>query len=218
MKSTQGLLGAALSLLVSLAAALPEGERSDGTLQVKRQISSIVKGTPPGFAYAATGGGTAAPVYPTTVAQLKAYLTSDQPQNIVISGTFNFAGTEGTTTYQACDPYSCAHTSSGQGLLNTLNGCGSKSLYSAPIDVAAYVGIYVKSDKTLVGINGATLNGKGLRFVNGVRNIIIQNIKITNLNPQYVWGGDAITLSGVDTIWIDHVTVNSHSRPGSAAL
>lgn len=25
-----------------------------------------------------------------------------------------------------------------------------------------------------------------------------------DLNPQYVWGGDAITLDGTDKVWIDH--------------
>jgi pectate lyase len=34
--------------------------------------------------------------------------------------------------------------------------------------------------------------------------VIIQNIHITELNPQYVWGGDAITLDGCDNVWIDH--------------
>jgi hypothetical protein len=35
-------------------------------------------------------------------------------------------------------------------------------------------------------------------MVSGASNIIIQNIKITDLNPQYVWGGDAITLDDTD--------------------
>jgi pectate lyase len=34
--------------------------------------------------------------------------------------------------------------------------------------------------------------------------VIIQNIHITELNPEYVWGGDAITLDGSDMVWIDH--------------
>lgn len=41
------------------------------------------------------------------------------------------------------------------------------------------------------------LQGKGLRIINA-SNVIIQNIKITNLNPKYVWGGDAITLDKTD--------------------
>lgn len=43
----------------------------------------------------------------------------------------------------------------------------------------------------------------------GVKNVIIQNIKVHQINPQYVWGGDGITVDGGDKIWIDHVTVCS---------
>ncbi|KAK6071548.1 pectin lyase A 1 [Seiridium cupressi] len=45
----------------------------------------------------------------------------------------------------------------------------------------------------------------GLRFVD-VRNIVVQNIKITNLNQEYMWSGDALSFSGTSDIWIDHVT------------
>lgn len=31
---------------------------------------------------------------------------------------------------------------------------------------------------------------------------------VTNLNPQYVWGGDAFTFSGTSKIWVDHCTVS----------
>jgi pectin lyase len=68
------------------------------------------------------------------------------------------------------------------------------------LDAAGVEGINVASDKTLLGLDVNTvLNGKGLRFV-GVSNIIIQNIEITNLNPQYVWGGDAFVFSDTDLI------------------
>ncbi|TGO91998.1 hypothetical protein BPOR_0013g00290 [Botrytis porri] len=177
----------------------------------KRAISSIVKGTPMGMASAVTGGGSAAVVYSTTIEQLKAYLTSDEPQNIVISGAFNFVGSEGTTPLTACNNYPCTPSNGGQALLNTLGGCGSSPTYSVSVDTAGYQGINVKSQKTLVGKNGATLNGKGLRFI-GVSNIIIQNIAITNLNPKYVWGGDALTFSDTNNIWIDHVTTSSLGR------
>jgi pectin lyase len=46
----------------------------------------------------------------------------------------------------------------------------------------------------------------------GGSNIILQNIHITELNPQYVWGGDAITLEGSDMVWIDHVKVRDVSN------
>ncbi|ETS87795.1 pectin lyase E [Pestalotiopsis fici W106-1] len=200
MKSAQVFLTLAAALLQPFVAA--------GT--VKRQISSVVSGTPPGFAASVTGGGNATPVYPTTIDALKSYLTSSEPQVIVISGAFNFIGSEGTTTYEACNIYDCTPENGGQALLNTLGGCGSTATYSVAVDTASN-GINVQSDKTLVGKNGATLEGKGLRFVN-VENIIIQNVAITNLNPKYVWGGDAITLSGTKNIWIDHVTTSLLGR------
>lgn len=203
----QSIVVLAISAFAALAAAAPSK-----TVE-KRAISSVVNGTPMGFASSATGGGTVTPVYPSTVAQLTSYLTSSDPQVIVISGTFNFAGTEGTTALTACDAYPCTPSNGGQALLNTLGGCGTKSTYSVSIDTAAYKAINVKSNKTLVGKNGATLNGKGLRFV-GVSNIIIQNIAITNLNPKYVWGGDAFSISDSQNIWIDHVHVSFFTHNG----
>ncbi|EHK97770.1 putative pectin lyase F-1 [Glarea lozoyensis 74030] len=65
--------------------------------------------------------------------------------------------------------------------------------------------IAIASNKSLVGVGSAgVIKGRGLRMINGVNNIIIQNIHFTGLNPEYVWGGDAITLDGTDNIWIDH--------------
>ncbi|KAH7385123.1 polysaccharide lyase family 1 protein [Cadophora sp. MPI-SDFR-AT-0126] len=203
MKSSQ--LAALAATFAGLVTALPKDISA-------RAISSVVKGTPFGFASGVTGGGNVAPVYPTTIADLKKYLTSTSPQVIVISGTFNFAGSEGTKALTACNSYSCTPDNGGQALLNTLGGCGSTPTYSVNIDAAAYQGINVASDKTLVGQGtNAVLNGKGLRMA-GVSNIIIQNIKITNLNPKYVWGGDAIVLSNTNNIWIDHVTTSNLGR------
>lgn len=73
-------------------------------------------------------------------------------------------------------------------------------------------GIFVHSNKTIIGVgsNGVLL-GKGMRMVD-VSNIIVQNLMITDLNPKLVWGGDAFTLSGTSRIWIDHVTVSTSPR------
>ncbi|KAI1296045.1 polysaccharide lyase family 1 protein [Xylaria venustula] len=199
------IVNALLLSYVGLAATSPTAGAE------KRAISSDVTGSPIGFASAATGGGSATTVYPTTIDELKSYLTSDSAQNIVISGTFDFSGSEGTQTFDACNSYSCTPSNGGQALLNTLNGCGSTATYSVTVDSAAYTPIYVKSNKSLIGKNGATLNGKGLR-ISGVSNIIIQNIKITNLNPQYVWGGDAIAITDSTNVWIDHVTTSNLGR------
>lgn len=194
------------ALLVPLALCHFAAGRAVGS--TKRAISSVVSGSPMGFASAVTGGGDADPVYPTTIDDLKTYLTSEDPQVIVISGTYDFAGSEGTSSYDACNSYDCTPEDGGQALLNTLDGCGDTATYSVEIDTAAYRGIQVASNKTLVGKDKATLNGKGLRFVDA-SNVIVQNIEITNLNPKYVWGGDALTFSSTQDVWIDHVTVSS---------
>ena len=72
-------------------------------------------------------------------------------------------------------------------------------------DTAALTPLEVKSNKSIVGVGSAgVLRGIGLRLANGVQNVIIQNIHITELNPKYIWGGDALTLAGADRVWIDH--------------
>lgn len=53
-------------------------------------------------------------------------------------------------------------------------------------DNAAVNPINVASDKTILGVGSkGGLKGKGLRMANGAKNVIIQNIYITDLNPQY---------------------------------
>lgn len=197
--------------MVSAALATPAG------LRQARQ-SSVVTGSAMGFASGVTGGGDAAPVYPTTVEDLTSYLTSAEPQVIVISGSFDFVGSEGTETAEGCDSYSCNPSNGGQALLNGLQGCGDTAVYDITYDKAGAQGINVASDKTLVGLGTDTvLNGKGLRFVD-VSNIIVQNIAITNLNPQYVWGGDAFVFSDTSNIWVDHVTVSGRLHPSIYGL
>ncbi|KAG3122293.1 hypothetical protein PC128_g26466, partial [Phytophthora cactorum] len=46
--------------------------------------ASIVTGTPPGFAAGTTGGGSAKPVYPTTIKELASYLSDNEPRVVVL--------------------------------------------------------------------------------------------------------------------------------------
>ncbi|KAI8631835.1 putative pectin lyase E [Xylariaceae sp. FL1651] len=129
----------------------------------------------------------AAPRTPTTIAQLKTYLTSTSPHVMIISGTFVFNGFEGSVSYSACNVYCALPSGGGQALLNTLDGCGSNPTYTVTLDKAGVEGIQ----------NGATLKGKGLSSP-GSSNVVVQNIAITGLNPQY--------------IWIDHIHTSSLGR------
>ncbi|KAF7958151.1 hypothetical protein EAE96_003713 [Botrytis aclada] len=175
-----------------------------------------VNGAAEGFAKGVTGGGSAAAVYPTTTAELVSYLGDSSPRVIVLTKTFDFRGTEGTTTATGCAPWGTA--SNCQLAINGANGWCQNYEPNAPsvsvsYDNAGVLGISVASDKTLIG-EGSTgiIRGKGLRMVSGASNIIIQNIKIEEINPKYVWGGDAITINDADMIWIDHVTTYHIAR------
>ncbi|KAJ4320872.1 hypothetical protein N0V94_003171 [Neodidymelliopsis sp. IMI 364377] len=175
-----------------------------------------VSGTPFGFAAATTGGGDAEPVYPTSVEELTNYLTDDEARVIILNKEFNFIGTEGDVTEDGCRPDSnkCPEDG-GQDAINGAEWCTGSSYPSVSVtyDSAALKPINVGSNKSIVGEGTkGVIRGKGLRFANGAKNVIVQNIHITELNPQYIWGGDAITLAGTDLIWIDHVKISLIGR------
>lgn len=135
---------------------------------------------------------------------------------IKIDKTFNFIGSEGTVTEQGCrlNNGQCTAANGGQDTIKT-GGCDANEVpVTVTYDKASYLGMDVGSNKSIVGVgNKGILHGKGLRFKAGAKNVIIQNIHIDNLNPQYVWGGDAISLNNNDGVWIDHVKV-SWSKDG----
>ncbi|KAH8431987.1 uncharacterized protein LDX57_009634 [Aspergillus melleus] len=184
-------------------------------LGVSAQAKGVI-GTPFGFASGTTGGGDAAAAAPSDLAELKSWLSDDTPRVILIDKEFNFIGSEDTCTdCQCCIPDSNSCGSSGQNAIKTdgSDWCGDYPTTKCTYDNAGLEGLEVASHKSIVGVGSAgVLRGKGLRLTSGVNNVIIQNIHITELNPQYIWGGDAITLDGTNNIWIDHVKVNLVGR------
>jgi pectate lyase len=116
-------------------------------------------------------------------------------------------GGDATPVYPA-DAAELESLLSGEGCQAILqDDCGSDPSTMATYDAAGPTPIPVASDKTLLGEGEGAIKGKGLSFTDGVSNIIVQNIKITDLNPAYVWGGDALSFDGSSLIWIDHVEV-----------
>ncbi|KAI3341845.1 pectin lyase fold/virulence factor [Ustulina deusta] len=182
---------------------------------VEYAYAAGVTGSAEGFAKGVTGGGSATPVYPTTTEELVSYLGDSSARVIILNKTFDFRGTEGTVSGTGCAPWGT--DSACQTAINQNDWCTNYQpdapSVSVSYDQAAVLGITVKSNKSLVGEGSSgVIIGKGLRIVSGATNIIIQNIMITNLNPQYVWGGDAITLDNTDLVWIDHVTTSLIGR------
>lgn len=80
-----------------------------------------VTGAAEGFAKGVTGGGSAAAVTPTTTAQLVSYLGDSSARVIILDRTFDFTGTEGTTSATGCAPYGTA--SACQLAINKDNWC-----------------------------------------------------------------------------------------------
>ncbi|GMF64497.1 unnamed protein product [Phytophthora lilii] len=183
---------------------------------------SVVTGTAPGFAAGTTGGGNTKPVYPTTIKELAALLSGNEPRTIVLRHEFRFINTEGSKTEKGCRPKNnldCIAKKNGFKGQDAIQPSFSKcdgSTVNVTYDKAAITPLTVGSNKTLVGEGTkGVLNGKGL-LISG-SNVIVQNVHITNLNAHLVWGGDGITIRGESNvapkrIWIDHVKVSSVGR------
>jgi hypothetical protein len=103
------------SLLKSLFASFPylpltmrySGIAASATALMAGVASAAVTGVtgkPEGFASSTTGGGDTAAVYPSTTDELISYLGDDSARVIVLTKTFDFRGTEGTTTSSGCAP------------------------------------------------------------------------------------------------------------------
>lgn len=207
MKLPSILLGAALAATVAHAALSPEEieQRHHERRKLGKRAEAVV-GSPEGFAASATGGASGSTVYPTTTDELVDYLSSSDPLTVVLTKTFDFTDTEGTITATGCAPWGTG--SACQLAINQNSWCDNYESDAPSVTVeyyaAATLGITITSDKTLIGSGSSgIIKGRGIRIVSGASNVIVQNIEITNLNPRYVWGGDAITLNDCDLVWID---------------
>ena len=57
-----------------------------------------------------------------------------------------------------------------------------------------------------MGVDGrGGIRGKGLKILRA-ENVIIRDITIDEINPHVIWGGDALTFSGVHKVWVHNVT------------
>jgi pectin lyase len=82
--------------------------------------------------------------------------------------------------------------------------CDGRPTQQIPFDKAGRNPLLVGSNKTVIGV-GATagIKGKGLKL-QGVRNVIVRNLTISDINQGIIFAGDAVTINDVDHVWIDH--------------
>ncbi|KAG2774906.1 hypothetical protein PC116_g32031, partial [Phytophthora cactorum] len=177
-----------------------------------------------------TGGAGGKTVYPTSTTELVNYLASSEPLVVVLNKTFDFRGTEGTTTETGCRPdytRECMAKNNGYksqdviiqgGNMATTGGCTGGTQVKVTYDNAALKRMTVTGNKTIRGIGkSGVIKGKGLTL-NGDK-IIVQNVHITELNHHLVWGGDAIYMQGTNggssamkKIWLDHIKISRVGR------
>ncbi|KAK7042118.1 polysaccharide lyase family 1 protein [Favolaschia claudopus] len=176
--------------------------------------SVLAVGTPFGLGSATTGGGSAAAATPTSLSQLTTWLSDSTARTIVLDRLWDFTGIEGTTTGSGCKPWTCSPNP--QITIDKDSWCENFQPNAAKTTVtydnAGLNPLRVGNNKTLLGKgSGSGIQGKGL-YLKGSNNVIIQNIKIVNINPQFVWGGDAIAIDGGSNIWIDHNFIQNIGR------
>ncbi len=83
---------------------------------------------------------------------------------------------------------------------------GAKVIYvSGTIGAGVSDRIVVASDKTIIGLAGATING-GFHVKNA-KNVIIRNLTVKGPGSVDVDGVDCITVDNSTNVWLDHLTI-----------
>ncbi|WP_354129236.1 right-handed parallel beta-helix repeat-containing protein [Bradyrhizobium sp. i1.15.2] len=132
----------------------------------------------------------------------------NSPREIQVIGTIDFTGTEGRGEGQGCQyGRACSAPYKRESLL-LLDGndahCDGKEKTLVGFDRAGKRPLEIGSNKTVIGVGpSATIKGKGLRL-NGVSNVVIRNLTISDVNQGVIFAGDAIAIARADLVWIDH--------------
>jgi len=168
---------------------------------------------PAGFGRGTTGGAGGEIVHVSTPDQLRhelcrsldatGHCSDSTPRVVVVDTTIDFRGLEGPTSGLGCYPYK--NKSESLVLLNNKDThCDGFPTSQISYDKVGEDPVMVGSNKSVVGAGSkGWIKGTGLRLVS-VKNVVIQNLTITDINPSVIFAGDAITLCGVDGVWIDH--------------
>ncbi|WP_230958456.1 polysaccharide lyase family 1 protein [Burkholderia cepacia] len=181
---------------------------------------------PDGFGIGTSGGAGGEVVRVSTATQLKfelcrtvnreGFCSDNLPRVIEVSGEIDYTGSEGTASKPGCD-YGLACTAPYKTeslvLLNENDHhCDGKAIKEVTFDVAGDRPLVVGSNKTVLGIGARSgIKGKGL-VLRGVKNVIVRNLTISNINQGKIFAGDGVTLDDVEQVWIDHNRFNNIGR------
>lgn len=208
------------------------GQDLDDESESSRESSlAVVKASnkPIGFAAGVTGGTGGEVVRVKTAKDLEYQLcrtrwvgcTDHEPRVIEIDATFDMVADQKVLSAPGCTewdvdrtvnppkrPPACPHPYKKEVMLivsqNEAHRCAGDPT-TRPYSYKDATGMLVGSNKTIIGVGKrAGVKGRGFLLDKGVKNIIIRNLSITDMNYGQVFGGDAITLWGATGVWIDH--------------
>jgi pectate lyase len=166
--------------------------------------STNTTNTPFGFATGTTGGAGGQVVTVSTPSQLENAIRGNTPRIIRVNEIIDFR--ENRTTSAGCtySENNCRYNGKQEKILARLGYCDGRSTYNITYDAAGVEPMRVGSNKTIIGIGSRSgIKGKGFYLRDGVSNIIIRNLPITDMNDGIVSGGDAVSLDNASRIWID---------------
>ncbi len=96
--------------------------------------------------------------------------------------------------------------------LKTALGSSSPMIIKLSGTIKSTGSLTVKSNKSIIGLSGAALDGVGLKM-SGVSNVIVQNINIKNIASS-----DAVQIYSAHHIWIDHCTFTNITYDGAVDI
>lgn len=155
------------------------------------------------YTYTVTSGSAGKP------SQSPTEIPSDNPGNVLGTDIIGYANVDGKTTGGSGGQIVTVTT---MAELKKATESRSSLIIRIKGTISGSGSVYVKSNKSIIGVDGGTLNGIGLKIFE-VSNIIIQNLTI-----KYVVAGtednDCINIKHSDHVWIDHCELFSDRNHG----
>lgn len=162
-----------------------------------------------------TGGGNRTPITVTSCDGLSSALSASGPAVVRIPANTTIDCRTAPRTQPACEIHCPSYSDDPNKLYyripvgtQTCTELGSTSNDRLVNRTRNETRIRVASDKTLEGVGGnAKLLGASFQLQD-VRNIIIRNLSIEDVNPGLIEAGDGISMDRTSHIWLDHLRFN----------
>ena len=199
------------------------GNSNAGSATAESTSAGIDTGNPLGFAAQSgsdglsttSGGGNAAPITVTNCTALASALSASGPAVVRIPANTTIDCRTAPRTQPACMIHCPSYSDNPNKLFYRIpvgtQSCtelGSNSDYDLVNRTRNEAIIQVASNKTLEGVGAnARLIGANL-YLQDVRNIIIRNLSIEDVNPELIEAGDGVSMNRTSHIWLDHLRFN----------